>query len=629
MTTNVNSSATVSTKWEVEFFPFKNTYPSKSDFSFGGIDLNKSGTDSGQRIITGIKNLNFTRTKGQIDSLCSFTIIGRPPPNIIAGTWILISSVGTGAAREDYSFDTTRPITDAVKNQEVQGIRRIKFIGQITTVDYIYLKNEKGVLTQQSVFKARPWSHSLNVPVRMDLFSLSNEIKGGIPKLANILSQDKSVSTKTIEELIAKSLNPFELVHTILAAIGAMNQADALSKIDIAKVAGFFNVAVTMPSVPRSLLDRLGFGFDVTPENAFSKGFINVVTGVQQAAVNNAGDWNGVFGQQGNSIPFKAFVSLFNNNPPDRPSTLGVNHIIQSGAPAWQLITTFCDPSVNEFFTDFIYDTNPDGSLSIKPTLFVRDKPFSMRHVENEVLNSVDGLSTKALLSNFTKYDDLPRIRIPSVYIKSISFSNSIINSPNYIRVNFADFAHNPDIPVNLSNLRPPIRLNEEMARFGGNELDVQSNFLGYNDNTKSGSISLNPLSLAKSILSKGFDFPEWVSKVKAALASWYSFDYRMLNGQITIKDDNFALTLGFNLQFKIGKYELVGHIESINTSVNLDFKGNAITETTITLSRIVMVNKDNSLQFIPPEDFGNLANAIPPENSPSIGINLLPRGLF
>jgi hypothetical protein len=134
---------------------------------------------------------------------------------------------------------------------------------------------------------------------------------------------------------------------------------------------------------------------------------------------------------------------------------------------------------------------------------------------------------------------------------------------------------------------------------------------------------------MASSLFSKGFDFPEWVSKMKAALASWYSFDYRMLNGQLVIKDDNFALTLGFNLQFRIGDYELVGHIESINTAANVDGKGNTITETTIRLSRIVAVDSDNSLKFIPPEHFGDLTNSAPEGSNQVAGINLSIPGIL
>jgi hypothetical protein len=637
MSINRNSSATSSVKWEVEFFPWDSVYPKKGEFGENldefGKNLDEFGKNllpvplsnsSGERISIGIKNLSFSRVKGQIDSLCSFTIIGTPPPNIIAGTWILISSTGSGYSKFN-EVQRTLPIDDKVKNESVQGIRRIRFLGQITTVDYIYNVNEKGNITKQSVFKARPWSHSLGVPVRLDLFSLSNELKGGITKAVDALSQDKSISTKKIEELVSKSLNPFELVHTILAVIGAINQADALSKIDIAKLQGFPNVAVTMPSIPKALLNRLGFGAEVRPDSAFSTGFVKVVTGVQKNAINNDGKWNGVFGKQGNSISFIEASKNFDSNPPDRPATLGLNHIVQMGTSAWQLITSFCDPSVNEFFTDFIYDTDSDGAITVRPVLFVRDKPYSMRYVEEEVMPTFDGKPTKTLLSTFTKYDDLPRVRIPSVFIKNFSFTNTILNSPNYVRINFSDLSNDPSMARLISLARPPVRLDPEMKRFGGNEVDIQSNFFGYNDKNKDVSLpiggtsngpnfDLSPSNVASSVagtvgfkIPQKFDFPTWVSKVKAAIQSWHCYDYRMLSGTLNIKDDNFAITVGFNVQFRIGEYDLVGHVEAVNTNVMVDGKGNSITNTSIQLSRIVMVNDENRLVFISPKVFGNL----------------------
>jgi len=639
-----NKFSTISLKWEVELFPFSEKYPSSNDFGSSGsavaafISGSVPNNNKGSKIITGIKNMTFVRAKGQPDAKCSFTVLGRPPRECVPGTWVVISSYQNTAAPDQSNMTSEATVigmtNDFAASAQVEN-RKPRFIGQITTMDTSYVADPtSGLISQTTAYHVREWSHALQVPVRLDLYAFAQTASTGIGQLTSVLPSNfvgppapnsQGVDAAKIAELVKKSLNPFEVAHLILTVVGAMQKNDAINSIPALGMDGFKEVAVKMPSVPKSLLDRLGL--DADPKDAFTSGFLKVITGVQVAPALNDGQWGGVFGG-GGALKFSDFEKKYNKSPQDRPSVMGAGSILQTGAPAWQLLNSFCDPSINEFFTDFVHELNDDGSIGARPVLFVRDKPFSLVNVEKNLLGSGNADKVKS----FSKYDNLPRIRIPEANITQFRFNNSIMNSPNFIRVNFGDFSSNPDTARAQSNFRPPTRLDAEINRFGGNELDVQTNFLGYNDGNASPGAAGSPASLVSAAtdvinnppspndvfdtaagaivdVSEGFEFTKWVDKVKLIMQSWHSYDYRMGSGTLVLKDDNFSLTVGFNAIFRMGNYDLVGHIEAINVSVGVDGNGTYTTQTQLQLSRIVVsVNGNNApLQFIDPASFNYL----------------------
>jgi hypothetical protein len=104
------------------------------------------------------------------------------------------------------------------------------------------------------------------------------------------------------------------------------------------------------------------------------------------------------------------------------------------------------------------------------------------------------------------------------------------------------------------------------------------------------------------------FDYPTWFETMKVLSKGWNSFDYRLGNGSLVMKDGGVAISVGFNVQFKFGDYLLVGHVDSVDMSYRVLESG--INETTVQLglSRIVKVLEDGSLDFLGMDEFGRLS---------------------
>jgi hypothetical protein len=629
-----NGNSTTSLKWEVELFPFHETYPSNDDFG-------KKGASPGVKIAKGIKQMNFVRGKGTPDAKSTFTIVGSPPKEAVVGTWIVISSyqkLTEGKLKGRGFAETSKP----------------RFIGQITTVSTTYnTEAETGLISRSTVYQAREWSHALTIPVRLDSLALAAQFKDGFAKIEAATKDE--VKPGVITELIKQSFNPFQTAALVLTVIGALQQNDKPNGIDTKAFEKFYEVAVKMPSVPQSLLNRLGIS--AKPNAAFTSGFMKTIIGVQTKPMLNDGSWNGVFSKS--SMTLDDFQKNFNRSPSDRPSVLGAVYILQAGASAWQLLQSYCDPSLNEFYTDFVHEAGDNGIIGARPVMMMRDKPFSMKTVEKNVLTLTDPDAVQKT-SSFSKYDNLPRINIPSANISRFSISNTMINSPNYIRVDFHEMDGNANQAEAVSRFRGAIQLRPEMNRFGGYEFSIESNFLGHNGGNPAqtgggavGGVVGGTLDVGKNLkgaldnvtskidqakgaisgdtinITEKFEFVKWVDKMKLIAQSWHSYDYRMGSATLILRDDNFSLTCGFNAQFQIGNFVLVGHIETISASVVVDGNGTYITETQVQLSRVVVAPDGNkaSLEFINPESFSYLNEDTSPE--PGKGPDNLKDGLL
>ncbi|MEM4379061.1 MAG: hypothetical protein QXL01_00040 [Thermoplasmatales archaeon] len=624
---NLNKSASV--RWDVEFFPFGSEYPKSNEF--GGIFPSLSGsvlsvgvrTSTQESITLGIKNLNFSKSKFSPEGTCTFTIVGNVESlkHVIPGTWLIISSgiassviVDGNKPNESHSTGITSEFTQLQLEQRIP-----RYIGQIFsfTTNYIADPNT-GLIRQVTVFSARAWSHALTVPVRLDILSSFLQFQAGaelagieslLKKAGNLI--DGSNTTQDLKKIMDLSFSAFSLARLILIVIGAANKIDATVKYDNKTLDNHKEVAVTMPSVPKSLLNRLGLE-EADPKNAFNTGFTTIWGGVQNGPIRNDGTWNGILDLVELDYLLK---TNFNKDPSDRPQVTGIAAILQSGASAWDLLNSICDPSLNEFFTDLVYEKGAKGDIVARPVIFARDKPFCPKVLLDNELSDV-----KDELSNFTKYDDLPRIYIDSTYIQELQLSNTITNSKNFIRVAISNMIVSDDINKFLSNANGLVRLDPEMRRFGGNSITLSSNYFASNFAAESNnSLSVDSLQDAISDVASGeipmppskFLLEDWIKKIVHLAKAWYGYDYRMAYGTLTLKDNNFTFTLGMNAQFRVGEYLLVGHIEAIHTTVTVDEKGNHKTITRLELSRIMQYDENETkLRFIPISAMMNLMNA-------------------
>lgn len=615
MTTIRKKFESVRTRYAIELFPFESVYPDSSDFASkpSTIIMSKKDiaahdeeiekqkknasskeVDSKTTLVAGaLSSLRFGRSKSTVDAQCTFTLEDSID-GVVPGTWVLITSSST--------------------DKDGKPRRLVRFIGQIYAVEPSYYVQSNALIVTRITVYVRSWSAALMAPVRYDINSIVNSLPGntattaaaGLVHALGAIGQ--GISYEELSKISIKAYSAYELVHLILKLIGAISQSDQLGAISSLGDVKLPDVALAMPSIPKALLERLGV--KANPASAYSSGFVDVITGTQKVGVNNDGTWDGVFGASTGApaisqapLPLKAvtpskpsnnasysiedFKNSFDKDPADRPMTLGLASLVSTGQSAWTMINQHCEPSINEFFTDIVYQPVGENDIAAKPVIIARDKPFLLKKLKDE---------SSADLSSFTLYDDLPRVYLDNVYITNFKMSSTFINSPNFIRTNYQSQVLENESAKALSQVYGTERLDPEMRRFGGQEMFTETQFL------------------SKDIIDgrrADVDFKDWFTKIKEIIKSWHSYNYKTPSGTLMLEDDNIPLTVGFNVQFEIGNFTLVGHVESYDLNFQVDQSGNHISTTQVKLSRIVQVI-DGKLDYINPDALNNLFSTEP-----------------
>lgn len=603
MAINDPKTLSIGTTWLWELFPFSSLYPKNGEFgagtpgspvstpSLGGTSgllsdtlsalsedtlgspqaLAAAGFNAGQLAVSGtgelatfgLKNFSVNRSKSSPDGVANLTVIGRTPKDAYPGVWCLLTSVD--------------------KNT---GQKRVRFIGQIDTMNVSYQTQSNGLVTTQTSYKIREWSSILKVPVRVEALTISQAMFQPTPYNAATFVQNK-LGEKVWSDLIKASYNPFQLAVLCLQLLGAVSSNNSKNSIE-ALSKNYYETAARMPVIPPALIKRLGIKSDNT--NPFATGFVKFINGVRKDSGNPKiykGDWDGVFNKDGiESID--SYQSRHETDNVGRPAGSNIGALMSVNHTGWDILTEYCDPAHNEFYTDLLYES--DGKQERTQPVFVfRDKPFLLKKIKDKIPND---------LSKFSLFDTLPRVKINSTAVIGFSFINTILNSPNLIRVDWTDVFTNPDISKAQANARGYNLLLPEMLRHGGQEYNAQTNF-----------VVLDPTSPE----SKGFQSADWWSKIRDVVTAWHSYHYRMGNGVLMLKDYNAAISIGHNIEWQFGNFTLVGHVDSVNFSVIVDDRGLLQNTMQISVSRIVQKINDE-LDFISPDQFGGLAD---PEEEP------------
>lgn len=546
------ATADVLTQWSIDYFPFSSIYPDQTNITLAASDPAKS-------IDVGVSSISIRRSKGSVSSQCTFSIVGPVPDGLFPGTWVVVKSTG--------------------QNEKGQPLTLLKYIGQIynMAVDYI-VSSETAIIQTRTTFHVREWSSALETPVRYDISAIVHTLNQPGALLSNLTGS--GISFGQLREIITSSFNAYELAQLILTLIASISENDKISSIKAFGDIKLPEVATRMPTVPATLIDYLKMS-GVSSSNPFSSGFAKVVTGVQKDGVYNKGDWNGIW----ESTNVASYTDKFNKEIPDRPISFGYAALASTGDTAWNLITKYCDPSINEFFTDIFYERKDDRIIS-QPFIMIRDKPFLMRLFKDAL-----GLPS----GKWTIYDDLPRTRIHPVYIQNFRFQNTFIDSPNYIRVDYSSQALETEAPKALSMAAGFKQLNPEINRFGGLEHFIETQFLNIDPITK------KPTGTNE----------QWFRQLMSISMAWHSYNYKMGKGVLTLRDDNVPITCGMNVQFKIGEYELVGHVDTYEINATVHPDGRHETTSQVQLSRIVQ-DINGKLDFIPPDSMANLLHTTP-----------------
>jgi hypothetical protein len=415
----------------------------------------------------------------------------------------------------------------------------------------------------------------------------------------------------TIEEVCTKSFNPYLAAEAFLYMVSGLNEnnvgPDSVTS---------WGLSTTMPDIPKTLLERLGWvvsdsppastglgstGMTVSdtppinPRTAFRDGFAVVIAGRQSDSVNNDGDWNGIF-EDGGIEEFKAFHENYEGNKVLQPDCANISSIAQIGdRSVWDLINGHCDPSMNDIFTDILYESDTDGNIMARPAIFVRGKPFRTVAAEKLVpWKEYDGLDV--FMDSWTLYDDVPRVRVDSTLITTMNISNSSTGLSNYLRAEYTVTGELQDQSQNKEIcMIEAARFEGSMRRFGGQQFSIQSRYYNAED-------------------------PRLWAAGKVWLgASWELDAYRTASGSITVKDYSLPVSVGMNIQFTVGKYELVAHVEQVAASFIIDEAGNRYSSQTIGFSRLMAINPaTDELDFLPPGAFADIFDVIAAKSMPA-----------
>ncbi len=564
----------------------------------------------------GIVSLSINRNKSNPEGVANVTLVGRLDPAIFHGNWVIIRSKvgdfaklsGGGGGGLVPSVGNKSPKVDPFN---VQGIPR--FIGQIDSVESSYSADHaSGLITRVHTIRIREWSHVFRQTVKFDLFDLAQQINPSA--FTSVAAAAATISTGSVFpdaqknlETIAKSVtNPFEYVTIALAMVsgiskGASQKAargnDTLqSALDTASF--YSNIATRMPAIPKSLLSDLGLGSEADPEKPFAaeESFALILLGNQAPGIGADESSSGSLLSAATSVVKQALPSLgigranetgvvptFPDAPPgtfngvfssekeitgsfkipqDRPVMYGSLADFSQEFDLWSLISTRCDPDINEIFTDIWYHET-DGKIIGRPVLVMRDKPFLLNQVRRQI---------GELRNKWTSFDDLPKVYIPFSLIQDFKTSSTFNGAPNYNRVNVRDPMLRDDSTL-ISQAQVLGRSVNQAAqtRYGGIFFSVDSPFFA-----QAGS---NP--------PDEYEFDStWYGDIGKLVQGWYGTRFYFPSGQLSLKDNNIPIMVGCNIVFKVGnEATYVAHVDGVSFSHQVSARGDRSSSTTVSFS--------------------------------------------
>lgn len=576
-----------STRWEVILFSYADSIPQTTKSKVNVFSGNK-----------GVVSIGISRSKASVQNTANIQVVGDLNPAYTIGNWIIIKSkVGKfDSTKKHKKFNSVSPLAEGV----------VRFIGQITTIESSYSVAGNGLLTKRATIHIREWSSVLNIPVRLDAYAFSNEFfktasaQGRLGLMQGALKNNGNEIS--IEDLAQDVFDPFTSASLVLAIVGGLN-TDKISGVDLqdslGKYKGLINLSTLtsrMPTLPQELLDYLELPSSTRAEQAFSTGFVNTLVGVSKPNNNQKKEALEKYGQE--QLDSGSFSGYFTNydklknlfkNYIDRPVSSNFLASLGKGTSAWSLIQQQLDLTTNEAFTDIWYFKTDSGAVTSVPMIVLRDKPFALKSL-------LENPENKIKATNWTSFDDVPRVFIGDEFIQSLSTNSSFFNSPNYIEPQFQSGeigSVRGDSPQGLyAKAVHRIIDNPAIDRFGTIE--------HYWD-----TIYSSPT--AKKGEKNEIVSVDWFDDAKKLMYYWHTLNYRFGNANLTIKDNDLRVMVGCNVSFPMGKNVLCGQVEAISWNFGIDMSGAASTTTNIKLSYLCRVKSDGSLGLIGPQGFTNL----------------------
>jgi hypothetical protein len=560
-------SKSVRLDWKVELFPFLNADPlDETLFSLGitsDVDvITTAGIDESSK--KGIGGISLSRSKGVPDGVCEISFIGEVPDSVVLGTWVIVSTTS---------------------NQDIANTIP-RFIGQIYTIEPAYMTSPNGLTPLRTEVKVREWSSALTSAIQFNLTSVlaqnaKSQSFAGVGAGLNLAGGN--YDDKRVKEVTSAALNPYHMAQLVLSLVGCISSVDLAKDIKKLSTQEYPEIMTTMPSMPRAILDRLGMPATLSTTNPFGnkdgEGIVTVISGIQTEAFRNDGTWDG-FLSDGD---FDKFKKMYDNVAEDKPRSTAIGMLTQLNFSAWSILSSMCEPSVNEAFTDIMY-VRKDGKIIPKLVVFIRDKPFLTNHAQQlaKKVSPKIGITTK-----WSRYENLPRAKIDSVYIAGMRFSGTLLNSPNMVQPTLTSSIVDDKLSGALSAQNGFVRIDSTMRRWGGDPSYPTATYTFTSASDKN-------------------RIEDFISEMKALFVAWHSFNYKMLSGTLLIKDPGYPIMVGMNVQFNFGEKEFVGHVDSVNMQMVVDEKGLPTTHMSIQLQRIMAVDGSN-LRLLEPIEISDI----------------------
>lgn len=592
-------------RWRLVAYQNKNAYPVSA----------KADEATPVIVDRGVVSISISRAKSNPEGIATVTLVGKLSPAIFHGNWVIIRSKvgeftkvpqdgGTGGLADSQSALKRASVNGGTKPNPifVEGLPR--FIGQIDSVESTYhVDPASGLVTRSHTVRIREWSHVFRQTIKYDLFDLSQQVAQtpyASIQTAPAALQRGSINPdpKTSLQAIAKSVtNPFEYVAIALAMVSGISKsaasrvtaANATSEMQKALDAATFysNIATRMPAIPKALLTDMGLGSKADPDRPFAaeESFALVLLGNQKPGIGGTSlDFTTSRSPSANQTnPPGTFDGIFSSDaeiknsfkvPQDRPVMFGSLADFSQEFDLWELIAARSDPDVNELFTDIWYHQDLDTVVG-RPVLVMRDKPFLL----DQIRENIGDLSKQ-----WSSFDDLPKVYIPSEFIQGIATNSTFVSSPNYTRVNVRDPLMRTESNVITTAQVAGRAINSAaQARYGGIFYAVDSPYFAQVGSTQE---------------AYKFNGPDWYTDLSKLMQGWYGVRIYFPSGQITLKDNNIPIMVGCNIVFNVGKdVTCVAHVDSVAFTHQVSPRGDRLSTTTVGFS--YLAGYENGKAFV------------------------------
>ena len=538
--------------WEVLVYPYEEDSVASLVPSIGlpGVGSTSASAPKPANISLGVTSISFSRSKSNPSSSCQISYVGRPNPSMILGSWVVVRSY----------MKTTKAIVP-------------RFVGQLSAASTDYITDGSGLKHRVTNYQIREWSSALTVPMRFDLSAIS----GATALAATLTSVDQMgalVSHYGLSDFLKdleETRSAYSMARYILELAGAIVKENAFSAKPI--------LGVTMPRVPEYVAKALGIDTSTlmppySAASSFSTGLMETVLGYMKHTASETPTV--IYNRNGVLPPGKSNKQLYSEKTSSHPAVAGYGMRLSMGFSVWELLNSLCNPVMNEIFTDIVYKYKSDKTLIAQPTLFVRCRPFTLGKYKKE---SFSALTEKSF------YDDLPVTLIDPEYIVSARVSYSLDGSPTYIRIlPIEDGLNDPRFNAMSAQIFGTVALGPESRRFGGSEQGYQTSYVSQGTVTGTG---------------LGFSVEDWLKGMSQLLSQWYGQNYRLPNMTLSMKDENIPFSVGSNVEFILGGWRLIGHVEAYSADVRVLPNGMKTSNSVLQLSRVMRVN-DKVPDYLP-----------------------------